>query len=93
MQLLDLLILALAAWRIAYFVTRESGPFSFMSRLRDKYALGGLLTCIYCASVWTAALVFILSFTPLHVVNVVAAISGAGLMLASYTGVNHGMAS
>lgn len=92
MQLLDLIILALAAWRLAYFVTREQGPWRIAERFRNKFALGGLSTCLYCASFWTSILVLLLSFTPLHIVNLILAIGAAGLMLASYTGVNHGVA-
>lgn len=85
----DFIIIAVAAWRLAFFVARESGPFDVMTRVRARTTLGGLLTCVYCASVWTAALMLAFWFTGLQVAVYVAALSGAGLMLAAYSGANH----
>jgi len=89
MQALDILILALAAWRLAYLITRENGPYDVAGRFRSRFPLGGLTSCIYCASVWTALATYLLYMTPAQPLVIVAAISGAALMLASYTGVNH----
>lgn len=89
MSLLDLLILMLAAWRTAYFVAKESGPFAFMDTLRARWHTN-LLTCVYCASFWTGLLCWLLWQTPLQPAVVVFAISGGALMLASYTGVGVG---
>ena len=89
MQPLDVLLVALATWRLAYFVSSESGPFAFMQRLRAKNDLGGLLTCPKCVSIWAAGLMVFLVFTPLVFVVWVFAVSGAALMLASYSGANH----
>lgn len=86
MPALDLFILALASWRLAYFVTKEAGPFRIAARLRERVALGGLLTCLYCASFWTSAACLLLWFTPLYIVVIVLAISAFGLMLAKWTG-------
>lgn len=89
LSLLDLLILSLATWRIAYLVTKEAAPFQIMAKIRARWTLGGLLTCIYCSSVWAAMLMLLLWLTPLQPMVYVAAISGAALMLASYSGANH----
>lgn len=89
MSLLELLILALAAWRLAYLITAESGPFNLVGHFRSRFPLGGLTTCLKCASVWTAALVYLLGMTPLYPLVWVLAISGAALMLAAYSGVQH----
>lgn len=86
MQLLDLIILSIATWRLAFFVVYETGPFAFMSKLRGKHDLGGLLTCIKCASVWSALVMFLLYISPATVVVWIASISGLALMLSSYTG-------
>ncbi len=86
---LDLLILALATWRLAYLVSRERAPFNIMGYLRDKFPLGGGTACMMCMSVWTAALMLVLWHTPAQPVVYVAALSGAALMLASWTGVHH----
>lgn len=82
----DALILSLATWRLAYLVTREKAPFSIMKRIRARTTLGGLLSCLACGSIWTAALVLLLWFTPLQVVVWILAMSGAALMLGNYTG-------
>lgn len=89
MSLLDLLILGLAAWRLAHLITSESGPFNLAGRFRSRFPLGGLTTCLKCASVWTAAIVFLLGMTPLYPLVWVLAISAASLMLASFSGVQH----
>lgn len=89
LQLLDFLILAVAAWRLAYLVTTEKAPFNLAVLFRSKFPLGGLTTCLKCASVWTAAACYALWLTPLQPLVIVAAVSGAALMLSSYTGSNH----
>lgn len=83
---LDLLLLTLATWRAAYLVTKESGPFHLAAAFRSRFPLGGLTTCLKCASVWAAALMLLLWLTPLQPVVYVASISGAAIMLGNYTG-------
>ena len=51
---LDFLLLALFCWRAAHLITSESGPFNLAARFRTRFPLGGLTTCLKCASVWTA---------------------------------------
>jgi hypothetical protein len=89
MNPLDLLILALATWRLAYLVTSEKGPFDIALRFRTRFPLGGLTSCLKCASLWCAAVLFVLGLTPLYPVVWVLAVSGAALMLASFSGVAH----
>lgn len=87
-----LLILALACWRMAHFLVRDSGPFRVMSRIRRITKLGGLLSCKVCASVWTAALAWLLWESGSVVgrgIVMTAAVSGGALMIATYSGVNH----
>ena len=88
MQALDLLILALATWRLAYFATKESGPWGVMATVRAVSTLGGLLTCIYCASVWTALLAYLVYLVFPPAVYIVAA-SGGAMLLHRYTGADH----
>lgn len=90
MDFLNLLILSLASWRLAYLATREDAPFKLAVRFRTRYPLGGLTTCLYCAGMWTAALMYILWLTPLAPIVTIFAIAGGALMLATYTGVNRG---
>lgn len=87
---LSLLVLALATWRLAYLITSERGPFNLAGRFRERFPLGGLTTCLKCASIWTAVGCYLLWLTPLQPLVWLLAVSGAALMLASYTGVNHG---
>lgn len=85
---LEYLILAVAAWRLAHLLVHEDAPFRLMARLRERTTFGGVLTCVNCACMWTAALMLALWYTPsLRLPVVIVAISGAALMLATYTGV------
>jgi hypothetical protein len=89
MSALEFIVIAIAGWRLAFFLTREEAPWRLMARFRERFSFGGLLSCIYCASVWTAVLCYLVWFTPLQPVIWMAALSGAGLMLAAYTGAGH----
>lgn len=91
---LDLLVLALFTWRVAFLVAREDAPFALMRRFRARYTLGMRADdgtyCVKCVSVWTALAAYLLWLVPpLQPVVWVGAVSGLALMLASYSGVNH----
>lgn len=88
MSPLDFIVLSLAAWRLAYFVVKEDGPFDAAKAVRARTTFGGLLTCIYCMSVWTAALVYVtwLVFPPLVWIF---ALSGGAMMFWRWTGGEH----
>lgn len=88
-----LTVCALAAWRLAHMLTLEAGPGNIFGALRARTTLGGLLDCIYCLSVWTALLfVMLLMFAwdsaAVQVFTYTLAVSGAALMLGSYSGAN-----
>lgn len=87
MTAVELLILSLACWRVAFLVTNDDAPFKIMRWLRLRY--GGGLYCIRCMSVWAAILTFLLWFTPLQPVVYIAAISGGALMLHKYVGYDY----
>jgi hypothetical protein len=89
MQPFDLLVLVLATWRLAYLITKEDGPFKLAVRFRERFPLGGLTTCIFCASVWTAIVCYMLLLTPLAPIVYMAAASGGAMMLWRYTGGDH----
>src|SRR5512147_1532763 len=81
MQPFDLLILALAAWEASYLVVFTTGPFRLFERFRVAFPLGGLTTCIYCTSVWMAAIAYALMLTPLVPLVYVGAVAGGAMML------------
>lgn len=92
----DLLIIVLAAFRLAWFITRESGPYNIAANLRKLTTLGGLLDCWKCASFWTAALVLMLWFIPNadlqpygRGVVIWFAVSGGAIIGAHWAGANH----
>lgn len=89
LSLPETLILATASWRLAFMLVREAGPLNVFARLRDRTTLGGMLDCVFCASVWTAMLMWLLWHTIARPVVVVLGVSGAGLMIASWTGVEY----
>jgi len=87
LDLTSLIILALATWRLSYMLTAESLPFNIGSKLRARFPLGGLTTCIYCMSVWVAILMLGLWYTDLYPIVYVLAITGGAMVMRSYTGV------
>jgi len=63
MTILQLIILALATWRISSLITDEGGPFQIFERWRNfatNYT--GLFDCIWCFSVWMGTLITIAYF-------------------------------
>jgi hypothetical protein len=85
----DLLVIALAAWRVAVLVTMERGPFSVMLRLRERFGvvhddednvamlpssgIGKLLTCVWCFSFYTVVGIGAISFFDMRPVFLLAA--------------------
>jgi hypothetical protein len=83
---IDLIILSMAAWRLAAMLTGEDGPFHVFDHLRrvaNRWTVTGeLLACIYCTSVWSAALMLLI--WPLHIGQVAAfvlALSAAAIII------------
>lgn len=88
----DVLLTALAAWRLARLLVREDGPFDVLTRVRyaagvpqvgwpwspPRPFLSGVLACEWCASVWTALLLWPLRRTaPVRIL----AVAGAAAVL------------
>jgi hypothetical protein len=90
LETLDLLVIALASWRLAYLAAKESAPFGIMTKLRQRTTLGGLLSCLYCSSWWAALVMLALWLIGAQVLVYVFAVSAAALMLGAYTGVSQG---
>lgn len=91
---LDLILIAIATFRLAWFFTRESGPWGVAASIRKTTTLGGLLDCWKCATFWTAALCLILWYTPAlqpigAALVIVFAVSGAAILVTHWTGANH----
>lgn len=74
---MELFIMAIAAWRVAVFLVRESGPWAIVRRVREWAGIdhdvvglplpyiggmpGSLFTCIWCMSFWTAIMVYVIA--------------------------------
>lgn len=63
---MQVVVCGLAGWRLASLLVIEDGPFDIFDRLRRAAGvpdgvgeieglLPGILTCVWCASVWTAS--------------------------------------
>lgn len=83
---IDLLVLSLFAWYLAYVLIKTHGPFGVFARLRNVTTLGGLLTCIWCLILWTAALGYVLTQTPLIPLVYIGGAAGLGMIGHRYTG-------
>ena len=54
---LQLVLVALATWRVCHLLGEEDGPADLVGRLRawlGDSALGRVLDCFYCLSLWVA---------------------------------------
>jgi hypothetical protein len=59
---MNLLISILATWRLTSLLVYEEGPAAIFAKTRAaSKAVNGPLECFWCASVWTAAFVALLS--------------------------------
>lgn len=72
-----LLTMALATWRVAVFLVRESGPWRIVRRIREWSGIdhdiegrplpylggmpGSLFACVWCMSLWTAIMVYVVA--------------------------------
>lgn len=89
MHAFDFLLLSLATWRIAYLITKEAGTFDIMAKIRKALPLGGMMSCIYCASIWAAVGVYLLFLVFPPAIWMIAA-SGGAMLMWRYTGGDRG---
>lgn len=93
MTMIELIIIALAAWYVAHNITLESGPFNVFGRARDwsqrnvkdgapKGSLAEAITCIYCMAFWAGALIYALwVLTPVQPAVYILAAAGGVLVV------------
>jgi hypothetical protein len=92
---IELIVYALASWRMAYMLVNEAGPFMMFTQIRKVTGIQhdnagkpiawpdvNLLSCIYCTSMWTALFSLII---PRWLVNILA-ISGLAILVESANG-------
>jgi hypothetical protein len=90
-DMIQLIIIAFAAWYVAHNVVQESGPLNVFGRVRSwalkgkpngapKGSFAEVVTCIYCAAFWASAFIYaIWALTPAQPVVYVLAIAGGAL--------------
>ena len=86
----DFDILSIATWRLAYMLVNEAGPGEIIKQLREIFNPSGVFDCVFCTSVWVAALLLILWYTPLRPLVWILAISGEALRKAHDAGIMFG---
>lgn len=78
-------VVVLANWRISHMLAAEDGPWEVFARLRNRLgssAMGRLMDCFGCVSIWTAApLCIFLSRALPDVFFCWLAVSGAAFLL------------
>lgn len=87
---LDLLVLSLFAWYLAYVLVKTSGPFNVFGRIRGVTTFGGLLSCLYCLVLWTSVLGYLLLLSPYGAIVYIGGASGGAMIMYRYTGGDHG---
>lgn len=85
-----LLVGVLAVWRLTHLLVAEDGPWDVIVRLRaaaGSGALGALMDCFYCMSVWVAlAGAALLAQGWLHALLLWPALSAGAILLDRSTG-------
>lgn len=71
MGIVELIVYALATWRLTTLLMDEDGPFDILKKLREFLGVNNeesegffykLFNCHWCLSMWTAAAMFLLPF-------------------------------
>ena len=88
MNPLDLVLIALATFYVAFAVSSTHGPFNAFAWLRVHLSLGGLTQCLVCLSPWTAALFYGLLLVAPPVTWIFAG-AGASVFVWRWTGADH----
>lgn len=90
MSATSFVIAALAVWRLTHLLHAEDGPWRLAARTRARLgngAVGRMVGCFYCLSVWVALLLAPwLSEQLLDLQVVTAALSGAAIVIERISG-------
>lgn len=82
-QVLRLLRLMLATWRVTSLLVHEPGPYRVFVRLREHHRdneIGTALQCVWCTSVWVAIAIVILDHYYPTLIDMLAVSTGAILI-------------
>lgn len=83
-----LIVLGLATWRICHLIIFEPGPFDVFGHIRGwavhSAFFSELVSCIYCLSVWVGIGVWVIALTPARALLVPFALSAAAVMVQGY---------
>lgn len=103
MTTLTFLILSLAVWRVSSLVVHEAGPFDMFIKIREFFGIqhdngipymipstfiAGVISCVWCFSIWLSVLWVILWFTSpdfIFYVSLPLAFSGFAIMVETLT--------
>lgn len=68
--MIEIVVAGLAGYRLAGLLVEDEGPFRIFARMRERLGapevgevrgpFGGVLSCMRCATVWTAAACYLL---------------------------------
>jgi len=91
-SVIEILVLALATWRLSSLFARESGPGDMFGNLRDKAPEGikDGLECMWCNSVWVGMLVGLLYFVGVHWILLPFALSALTIMVEALCAIAEG---
>lgn len=84
----QIVIIGLAAWRLAYMLVKEDGPFEVFVRLRKRAERLKLLECVYCVTVWLAIGGYLIRDTAQPVLTVLA-IAAVAAMVQKWLGFDY----
>lgn len=85
LSVVDAVALGLSTFYLAFSLARTHGPFNAFKAFRDRWPIGGLVTCVYCLSVWVALIMWALLQVYPPAVYIIAA-AGASSAFYRYTG-------
>lgn len=71
----ELVVLALAVWRVTHLLVNEDGPLRMFDRLRGvaiRLGMDELVSCVYCTSVWVGVAAVIAMELARHVTLLIA---------------------